>query len=78
MLFIVLCSYGVYVGRFWRFNSWDIVTQPKALFHASAGSFVHPHYYIGIWAFTFVFGAMMYLIYTTMKLFANVDFNKAI
>lgn len=73
--FIVLCSYGVYVGRYWRFNSWDIVTQPKALFHASAGSIVHPHYHVGIWVFTLVFGVMMYLIYTTMKLFANVGFG---
>ena len=73
--FIVLCSYGVYVGRFWRFNSWDIVTQPKALLHASAGSVVHPHYHVGIWAFTLVFGVMMYLIYNTMKLFAGVEFS---
>ena len=77
-VFLILCSYGVYVGRFWRFNSWDIIMQPKALFHASAGSIVHPHYYIQLWIFTLVFGAMMYLIYTTMKLFAAIDFDNKI
>lgn len=75
--FIILCSYGVYVGRYWRFNSWDIVAQPKALLHASAGTIFHPHYHVGIWAFTLVFGVMMYLIYTTMKLFAGIGFNNS-
>ncbi len=71
-LSLILCSYGVYVGRYWRFNSWDVFTQPKALLHASAGSIVHPHYHIQIWLFTLVFGAMMYLIYTSLKLFTGV------
>ena len=75
-LSLILCSYGVYVGRYWRFNSWDIFTQPKALFHASAGSIVHPHYHIEIWLFTFVFGAMMYLIYATLKLFAGMNIKE--
>lgn len=74
-LFLILCSYGVYVGRYWRFNSWDIIMQPKALLHASAGSIVHPHYNLQLWTFTLVFGVMMYLIYTTLKLFANAAFK---
>lgn len=27
----VLCAIGIYIGRFKRFNSWDIVSQPHAL-----------------------------------------------
>lgn len=29
----VLSAVGIYLGRFLRFNSWDFVTQPKALAH---------------------------------------------
>ena len=27
-----LCAVGVYLGRFRRFNSWDLVTQPRIVF----------------------------------------------
>ncbi|TKK71938.1 DUF1361 domain-containing protein [Ilyomonas limi] len=46
VLFALLCGYGVYVGRYWRFNSWDVVAQPQTLFKASARSIINPHHNI--------------------------------
>ncbi|MGB5711862.1 MAG: DUF1361 domain-containing protein [Waterburya sp.] len=32
-----LCSIGVFIGRFNRFNSWDLVTKPDVLFMSTIG-----------------------------------------
>ncbi len=37
-----LSGYGVYVGRFLRWNSWDIFTQPRTLIFDMANSLTNP------------------------------------
>ncbi len=39
----VLCVVGIYLGRFERFNSWDLVTQPLVVANTTL------HHLIGIW-----------------------------
>jgi uncharacterized membrane protein len=36
-----LCAVGIYLGRFQRLNSWDIVTAPERVFHHTVHGFVH-------------------------------------
>jgi len=64
---LLLCGYGVYLGRFLRFNSWDIIANPDDLFFASAHTIIHPHQSIKVWAFTFLFASMLSIIYFTIK-----------
>ncbi|SFN32024.1 Uncharacterized membrane protein [Chitinophaga sp. YR627] len=65
----ILCGYGVYIGRYLRFNSWDAVTNPQKLLETFAGHLFLPHQHLSAWAFTLSFGAMFGIVYFTLKQF---------
>lgn len=57
-----LSSFGIYLGRFLRFNSWDVVTQPGKLYQgisAVATGQGHPHQI----AFMVLFATFLFLAY---------------
>jgi uncharacterized membrane protein len=64
---MVLCGYGIYIGRFLRFNSWNIVTQPSKLVYTSVHHVLQPQENLKVWGFTFLFAAMFAIIYFTLK-----------
>jgi len=68
LFFIVLCGYGVYLGRFPRFNSWDIITNPTGLAYYITNSLIHPHRNISVWAFTATFSWLFGIIFFTIKI----------
>jgi uncharacterized membrane protein len=73
--FIILClllsGYGVYIGRYLRFNSWDIVTNPFNLMIVFMEQISNPYKHKVIWLFTLLFGCSIYLFYYTIKAFNN-------
>jgi uncharacterized membrane protein len=50
-----LCGVGVYLGRFVRFNSWDVVTRPAALLQQATTQLLEPR----ALAFSIVFAAFV-------------------
>ncbi|MBS1599441.1 MAG: DUF1361 domain-containing protein [Bacteroidetes bacterium] len=62
-----LNALGVYVGRYLRFNSWDIITNPFQLFRDIAGIMLHPIDYRYAWGMIFCFSILMTLMYLTIK-----------
>ena len=68
LFFIALCGYGVYLGRFPRFNSWDIITNPTGLAYFIKNSLIHPHEHISAWAFTSIFSLLFGIIFFTIKI----------
>jgi uncharacterized membrane protein len=62
-----LCAFGVYVGRYLRFNSWDIVSQPFALVQEMMALLLHPIYNKMEWGMISTYAIFMLMIYITLK-----------
>ena len=64
---LLLCGYGIFIGRFLRFNSWDIVRDPGLLVYTSAHHVLLPFRYSKLWVFTLLFAILLGIIYYTLK-----------
>lgn len=64
---IFLNGFGIYLGRFLRFNSWDIVANPFGLISEIADRFIHPFSHSRTWGVTLSYG-MLFLVGYVMVL----------
>jgi uncharacterized membrane protein len=60
---IVLCGFGVYLGRFLRWNTWDIITSPQNLLYDILHRLVYPLKHTRTWACTIYFAAIYSISY---------------
>lgn len=59
----LLSGYGIYLGRFLRFNSWDITTKPGTLFLQIIQSLKEPK----VWLITFAFGGFLWILFSVLQ-----------
>ncbi|AZB27601.1 DUF1361 domain-containing protein [Chryseobacterium bernardetii] len=71
VLFLFMSSFGVYLGRFLRWNSWDILNNPFGLFNDIVVRFIYPLEYTKTWGVTLLMGIMLNFMYFTFKLIRN-------
>lgn len=64
---MLLNGMGVYIGRYLRFNSWDIICNPFALVSDILGLMLHPLRYHSIWIMMICFSFFLLLLYTSIK-----------
>ncbi|MHA4845114.1 DUF1361 domain-containing protein [Flavitalea antarctica] len=62
-----LNSFGVYLGRYLRFNSWDIISNPFSLVENIWLLVLNPIDNRAAWAMIFAFTIMMTIIYKMLK-----------
>lgn len=63
VLVMPLTGFGIYLGRFLRWNSWDILTRPLALMRSIAAPLMQPTAYAEVWLFTLITAALLTLAY---------------
>lgn len=66
-LSFLLCGFGVYLGRFLRFNSWDVFNNFDDLIVEISSRFIHPFQHTSTWSFSFLFAVMIGLFYLSIK-----------
>lgn len=68
---IALGAYGVFLGRYLRWNSWDLFTNPFSLVMKMGHMALHPLRFSGAWGMTFLMAALTGIIYVTLKKLAG-------
>lgn len=68
---MLLNAFGIYIGRFLRFNSWDVITNPFELFSDMAIMFFNPLSFKPEWITIICFSILMTIIYLTIKKIAR-------
>lgn len=64
---LFLGSFGVYLGRFLRWNSWDILSNPLGLLSSVGQRFVFPFQHLQTWGITIILTTLFYLLYLVIK-----------
>jgi len=62
-----LCGWGIYIGRFLRFNTWDIITNPFSLFGEIFNMIIHPFQNGYAWGMTLCYAVFMTVFYFTIR-----------
>jgi uncharacterized membrane protein len=67
---LFLAAFGVYLGRFLRWNSWDIIQNPLGLASSIAQRFIFPFEHLRTWGLTIILFSLFYILYL---LFASLS-----
>jgi uncharacterized membrane protein len=70
---LLLCGFGIYLGRFLRFNSWDVLTHPVELLWAVGVRILMPWQHGRTWGTTVVFALLLWVDYQQVKRMTQVQ-----
>ena len=68
---LALSSFGIYLGRIQRWNTWDVVSRPGSLFHAGWRGALHPFDHPRPFAMTILFTFFLVATYLVLYSFAT-------
>lgn len=65
-MIFVLCGFAIYMGRYLRWNSWDIVSRPAGILFDLSSTIVSPSSHPGVLQTTLIFFALIGSIYVVI------------
>lgn len=69
---MLLNAFGIYIGRFLRFNSWDVITNPFSLLAEALNLIIHPFQNSTEWAMIVCYAIFMTFLYYTIRKMAEL------
>ena len=66
-LVVGVSSFGIYLGRFRRWNSWDVVRNPSGLLSDAAGTILHPFGNAQVVVYCAALGAFLFAAYLVFQ-----------
>ena len=66
-------GYGIYIGRFLRYNSWDILTDPFEILGDTAARILHPFSYPRTYGVTLMAGVLLCLVLAVFESFMEKE-----
>jgi uncharacterized membrane protein len=67
VVFIFIASFGIYLGRYLRWNSWDIISEPLHLLFDIGDRIINPFAHPRTWGVTLFMGLFLNIIYWSFK-----------
>lgn len=67
LIIILITSFGIYLGRFLRFNSWDFFTSHNSLITSIWKIFTQSNNYVNVYGYTLLFFVFIYVLYISFK-----------
>ena len=61
------CGFGIYLGRYLRLNSWNILTHPMTVAREVGVRVIFPFEYRQTWAVTLLFGVLLWAGYMALR-----------
>ncbi len=76
LIVLGMSGFGIYLGRFLRWNSWDLVTNPLSLLQDISPHLLHPVEHWRTWAMTLLFALSLTFVYWLLTSGPQLDLNE--
>jgi uncharacterized membrane protein len=65
---LFISSFGIYLGRYLRWNTWDILHHPNGLIRDISSRFIHPFDHPRTWGVTMFTGLFLSIVYVSFRM----------